>query len=174
MAILFKKITRPVDLTDKDSAKKTYPQITYQYSTPSTLEEIAQELGQTSGVSEGEAFSVLKDFRTLLKKKLIDGRTVNIRGLGYFFLAAQSKGTDTEESFTAADITGLRICFRANKDIRLNMGTTTRTNGLNLKDVDRINKANASGEDNNPDDGNPDDNNPDGNPDDGEAPDPAE
>ena len=109
MAILFKKITRPVDLTDKDSAKKTYPQITYQYSTPSTLEEIAQELGQTSGVSEGEAFSVLKDFRTLLKKKLIDGRTVNISGLGYFFLAAQSKGTDTEESFTAADITGLRI-----------------------------------------------------------------
>ena len=96
MAILFKKITRPVDLTDKDSAKKTYPQITYQYSTPSTLEEIAQELGQTSGVSEGEAFSVLKDFRTLLKKKLIDGRTVNISGLGYFFLAAQSKGYGRE------------------------------------------------------------------------------
>lgn len=167
MAILFRKITRPVDLTDQDSAKKTYPQITYQYSTPSTLDEIAQEIGQTSGVSEGEAFSVLKDFRTLLKKKLIDGRTVNINGLGYFFLAAQSKGTDTPEGFTAADITGLRICFRANKDIRLNTGTTTRTDGLNLKDVDRVNKVKDSGNTDNPDD-----NKPDGNPDNGDTPDP--
>ena len=49
MAILFKKITRPVDLTDKDSVKKTYPQITYQYSNSSTLDEIAQEIGRTSG-----------------------------------------------------------------------------------------------------------------------------
>lgn len=168
MAILFKKITRPVDLTDLDSAKKTYPQITYQYSSPSTLDEIALEIGQTSGVSEGEAFSVLKDFRTLLKKKLIDGRTVNISGLGYFYLAAQSKGTDSAEDFTAADITGLRICFRANKDIRLNTGTTTRTDGLSLKDVDRVNKANSAGGNDNPDD-----NNPDGKPDDGETPDPA-
>ena len=139
MAILFRKITRPVDLTDKSSAKKTYPQITYQYSTSSTLDEIAQEIGQTSGVSEGEAFSVLKDFRTLLKKKLIDGRTVNINGLGYFYLAAQSKGTDSPNDFTASSITGLRICFRADKDIRLNTGSTTRTDGLSLKDVDRLN-----------------------------------
>lgn len=172
MAILFKKITRPVDLTDLDSAKKTYPQITYQYSNPSTLDEIALEIGQTSGVSEGEAFSVLKDFRTLLKKKLIDGRTVNISGLGYFYLAAQSKGTDSAEDFTAADITGLRICFRANKDIRLNTGTTTRTDGLSLKDVDRVNKANSAGGNDNPDDNNPD-GKPDGKPDDGETPDPA-
>lgn len=172
MAILFKKITRPVDLTDLDSAKKTYPQITYQYSSPSTLDEIALEIGQTSGVSEGEAFSVLKDFRTLLKKKLIDGRTVNISGLGYFYLAAQSKGTDAAEDFTAADITGLRICFRANKDIRLNTGTTTRTDGLSLKDVDRVNKANSAGGNDNPDDNNPD-GKPDGKPDDGETPDPA-
>ena len=168
MAILFKKITRPVDLTNMDSAKKTYPQITYQYSNPSTLDEIAQEIGRTSGVSEGEAFSVLKDFRTLLKQKLIDGRTVNISGLGYFYLAAQSKGTDAAEDFTAADITGLRICFRANKDIRLNSGTTTRTDGLSLKDVDRVNKTSGSGGTDNPDD-----NNPGGNPDDGgETPDP--
>jgi len=171
MAILFRKITRPVDLTDKESAKKTYPQITYQYSNASTLDEIAQEIGQSSGVSEGEAISVLKDFRTLLKKKLIDGRIVNISGLGYFYLAAQSKGTALAEEFTSADITGLRICFRANKDIRLNTGTSTRTDGLSLKDVDRVNKAaNSSGSGNDPDEGEEPDKKLD---DSGEAPDPA-
>lgn len=137
--ILFKKITRPMDLTDKTSAKKTYPQITYQYSKPSTLDEIAREISQTSGASEGGAISVLKDFRTLLKKKLIEGRTVNISGLGYFYLAAQSKGTDNPEDFTAANVTGLRVCFRADNEIRLNTGTSTRTDGLSLKDVDRVN-----------------------------------
>lgn len=171
MAILFRKITRPTDLTDKNSAKKTYPQITYQYSTPSTLDEIAREIGQTSGVSEGESISVLKDFRTLLKKKPIDGRTVNISGLGYFYLAAQSKGTTRAEDFTAADISGLRICFRADKDIRLNTGTATRTDGLSLKDVDRVNNPSSGGSGNGSD---PDDNNPGGG--DGgdeEAPDPT-
>lgn len=71
MAILFKKITRPSDLSDKNSPKKTYPQITYQYSSAATLDEIAKEISSNAGVSEGETISVLKDFRTLLKKLLL-------------------------------------------------------------------------------------------------------
>lgn len=139
MAVLFRKVTRLSDLSDKTSPKKTYPQITYQYSNSATLNEIAKEISGNAGVSEGETISVLKDFRTLLKKLLLAGRTVNINGLGYFYLAAQSKGTDTPETFTVADITGLRICFRANSEIRLSTNTSTRTDGLVLKDVDRIN-----------------------------------
>ena len=136
MAILFKKITRPSDLSDKNSPKKTYPQITYQYSSAATLDEIAKEISSNAGVSEGETISVLKDFRTLLKKLLLTGRTVNINGLGYFFLAAQSKGTD---------LRGLRICFRADSEIRLSTSTSTRTDGLVLKDVDRINAEKPDG-----------------------------
>ena len=84
---------------------------------------------------------MLKDFRTLLKKLLLTGRTVNIDGLGYFFLAAQSKGTDLPEDFTAAD-----ICFRADSEIRLSTSTSTRTDGLVLKDVDRINAEKTDGD----------------------------
>lgn len=149
MSVLFRKITRISDPTEKSSPKKVYPQITYQYSNSATLGEIAKEISSNAGVSEGETISVLKDFRTLLKKLLLNGRIVNIDGLGYFYLAAQSKGKELAEEFTAADITGLRICFRANNDIRLYTGTTTRTDGLVLKDVDRINadKAGSEGDD---------------------------
>ena len=83
---------------------------------------------------------MLKDFRTLLRKTLLSGRSVNIEGLGFFFLSAQSKGVEKAEEFTNQDITGLRICFRANNDIRLHTGTSTRSDGLKLKDVDRINE----------------------------------
>ena len=146
MAILFKKVTRLSYLSDKNSPKKTYPQITYQYSNSATLNEIAKEISSNAGVSEGETISVLKDFRTLLKKLLLTGRTVNIDGLGYFFLAAQSKGTDLPEDFTAADIRGLRICFRADSEIRLSTSTSTRTDGLVLKDIDRINAEKTDGD----------------------------
>ena len=75
---------------------------------------------------------------------MLSGRSVNIDGLGYFYLAAKSKGTDKAEDFTANDITGLRICFRANSDIRLVASGTTRSEGLKFKDVDRINDNNSS------------------------------
>lgn len=138
MAVLFRKVLRLSNPTDKSSVKKVYPVVTYKYSNPATLGEFAKEIGSNSGVSEGESISVLKDFRTLLKKTLLAGRPVNIEGLGYFYLAAQSKGAEKMEEFTAQDITGLRICFRAHNEIRLHTAVGTRSDGLTLKDIDRI------------------------------------
>ena len=91
MAIRFKRVQRLCDPTNKEAGKKVYPVISYQYDTSATLDEFAKEISSTSGVSEGETISVLKDFRTLLRKTLLSGRSVNIKGLGYFFLSAQRK-----------------------------------------------------------------------------------
>lgn len=172
MAIRFKRIFRLCDPTNKELGMKVYPIISYQYDTSATLNEIAKVISVQSGVSEGASISVIKDFRSLLKKMLLSGRSVNIEGLGYFYLAAQSKGTKKAEDFTVADITGLRICFRANSDIRLSTGIATRTDGLTFKDLDCINKSkNNSGI---PDDGGEGDiPNPDDGSGDSEAPDPA-
>ena len=145
MAVLFRKHYRLSNLADKNSAKRVYPTITYKYSNPAKLKEVAQAISAMSGVSEGNSYSVLKDFRTYLKKTLLAGRIVNIDGLGYFFLAAQSKGADKAEDFTSSDITALRICFRANSDIRIVASGTTRSDGLVLKDVDRINNTDDGG-----------------------------
>ena len=173
MAIRFRRVSRLCDPTNKELGKKVYPVISYQYDTSATLKELAKEISSNSGVSEGETISVLKDFRTLLRKTLLAGRSVNIEGLGYFFLSAQSKGTEKAEDFTSADIQGLRICFRANSDIRLSTGTSTRSDGLKFKDLDHINKSDVIG--GNPDDGNDGENpNPGGGSgDDDEAPDPT-
>ena len=143
MAIRFRRVSRLCDPTNKELGKKVYPVISYQYDTSATLKEIAKEISSNSGVSEGETISVLKDFRTLLRKTLLAGRSVNIEGLGYFFLSAQSKGTEKAEDFTSADIQGLRICFRANSDIRLSTGTSTRSDGLKFKDLDHITRSDS-------------------------------
>lgn len=141
MAIRFRRVQRLCDPTNKEAGKKVYPVISYQYDTSASLDEFAKSISSTSGVSEGETISVLKDFRTLLRKTLLSGRSVNIAGLGYFYLAAQSKGTEKAEDFTVADISGLRVCFRANSDIRLFTRTTTRSDGLKFKDLDHINDS---------------------------------
>ena len=59
-----------------------------------------------------------------------------------------SKGAGKAEDFIGSDITALRICFWVNSDIRITASGTTRTEGLVLKDVDRINGngGNASGD----------------------------
>lgn len=150
MAIRFRRIQRLCDPTNKAAGKKVYPVISYQYDTSATLKEFAKEISSNAGVSEGETISVLKDFRTLLRKTLLAGRSVNIEGLGYFFLAAQSKGAEKAEDFTVADIQGLRICFRANSDIRLFTSASTRSDGLKFKDLDHINSSNLGN--NEPDD----------------------
>lgn len=146
MSVNFKKIRRTINVinTTNNTVRqqtKVYPVITYKYTDSAKLKEVAKEISTMSGVSEGNAYSVLKDFRSYLKKTLLGGRPVNIDGLGYFYLSAQSEGTDTFEAFDSTDITALRICFRASKDIRLSTAVTTRTDGLTLKDVDRANST---------------------------------
>lgn len=144
--ILFKKVEHPADPTNKDLGNRTYPVIVYKYSNAATLKEIAKMISTHSGLSQGTSQNTLKDFCTYLKEILLSGRALNIDGLGYFYLAAQSKGTEKRGDFTAADITGLRICFRANNDIRLHTAAGTRTEGLTLKDVDRLNESGAGKE----------------------------
>ena len=80
MAIRFRRVSRLCDPTNKEAGKKVYPVISYQYDTSATLDEFAKEIAFASGVSEGETISVLKDFRTLLRKTLLGGRSVNIAG----------------------------------------------------------------------------------------------
>lgn len=138
MAIRFRRVSRLFDLRDPKVGKKVFAQLVYKYDNPATLKEVAKEISGNAGVSEGETISVLKDFRALLKKILLSGRAVNIDGLGYFYLAASSKGTEKFDDFTVSNIEGLRICFRANNEIRIHTSGTTRSDGLVFKDLDHL------------------------------------
>ena len=153
MAIRFRRVSRLFDLRNPNVGKKFFAQLVYKYDNPATLKEVANEISTQSGVSEGETISVLKDFRSLLKKILLSGRSVNIDGLGYFYLAASSRGTDKFDDFTVSNIEGLRICFRANNDIRIHTSGTTRSDGLSFKDLDHLGSSDSPSDDN-PDGGN--------------------
>lgn len=153
MAIRFRRVHRLSEL-GKDDSKKYFAQLVYKYDNPATLKEVAKEISKTSGTSEGTSISVLKDFRSLLNKTLLAGRSVNIDGLGYFYLAATSRGTEKFNDFTVNNIEGLRICFRANNDIRIHATGTTRSDGLVFKDLDHLKDSDSPADDGNGNGGN--------------------
>ena len=95
MAIRFRRVSRLCDPTNKEAGKKVYPVISYQYDTSATLDEFAKEIASASGVSEGETISVLKDFRTLLRKTLLGWSFGEYRRSG-IFLPFCSKQRDGE------------------------------------------------------------------------------
>ena len=92
MAIRFRRVSRLCDPTNKEAGKKVYPVISYQYDTSATLDEFAKEIASASGVSEGETISVLKDFRTLLRKTLLGGRSVISPVWDIFTFLPKAKG----------------------------------------------------------------------------------
>ena len=145
MTIRYHKIKRRLVPSDELSEMRVFPVVTYKYGKAADLKEVAKKIAKQSILGEGEVYNMLKYFCSLLQEVLLEGRQVNIDGLGYFSLALQGQGAESEEKFTTNDITGLRICFRAHNDIRIHNGATTRTDGLNFLDVDKINSETIDG-----------------------------
>lgn len=153
MTIRYHKIKRRLVPSDETSEMRVFPVVTYKYGKAADLKEVAKKIAKQSILGEGEVYNMLKYFCSMLQDILLEGRQVNIDGLGYFSLALQGQGAVSAEEFTTNDISGLRICFRAHNDIRIHNGATTRTDGLDFLDVDKVNGETTSGTDDTGSDG---------------------
>ena len=93
MSVIFRTVERPSDPRVENSPKKYFPQlVTLGQSV--NLAFIAQKMQDRSSLSIGDIRSVVQNFVEKLKEQLLEGKTVNIAGLGVFMLAAKSKGSD--------------------------------------------------------------------------------
>lgn len=174
MSVIYKVITRPSDPRIPNSPKKYFPHlITLGQSV--NLKYIAQKMQDRSSLSVGDIKSVVQNFVDKLKEQLLEGKSVNIEGLGVFMLTARSKGADVAKDISAKSIEGVRIFFQANKELRITKTATRADEKLDLISLDdylKKLKSDVGGNDpdnENPDNGNPDDGNEGGG---GEAPDP--
>ena len=99
MSVIFRTVERPSDPRVENSPKKYFPQlVTLGQSV--NLAFIAQKMQDRSSLSIGDIRSVVQNFVEKLKEQLLEGKTVNIAGLGVFMLAAKSKGSDKAEDIT--------------------------------------------------------------------------
>lgn len=129
MAIPYKAIKRKVNPAVANSPEKVYPQLVT-LGRSIDLEFITEKIRDSSSLSGGEVKSVLQNFVEKLKEQLLEGKTVNITGLGVFYLAAKSKGVEKEEDLKDTHIDSVRICFQANKSLRLTRTATRASERL--------------------------------------------
>lgn len=135
MSVIFRTVERPSDPRVENSPKKFFPQIvTLGQSVNLTF--IAQKMQDTSSLSIGDIKSTMQNFVEKLKEQLLEGKTVNISGLGVFMLAAKSKGADLAKDITAKSVESVRICFQANKELKITKTATRAGEKLDLISLD--------------------------------------
>ena len=108
MSVIYKVITRPTDPRVPNSPKRFYPQlITLGQSV--SLKYLAEKMRDRSSLSVGDIKSVIQNFVDKMKEQLLEGKSVNIEGLGVFMLAARSKGADLAKDITAKSVESLSL-----------------------------------------------------------------
>ena len=71
-----------------------------------------------------------------MKEQLLEGKSVNIEGLGVFMLTARSKGAELAKDINAKSVDSVRIFFQANKELRVTKTATRADEKLDLISLD--------------------------------------
>lgn len=125
---------------------------------PVTTETIAKDLAKISTVSNSDVQAVLGDIAGVIHTRLAQGKSVHIKGLGYFRYALTTKGVKTLEEFDfQKQVQAIRVEFIPERT-KLN-GSKAYTRALVDSDEVEWIELPASAEDTTPtpDDGGTDD-----------------
>lgn len=135
MAVFYRVVERSSNPLVANAPRRHYPQIVT-VGQRCDMKFLADKMKDTSSLSAGDIKSVIQNFVEKLKEQLLEGKTVNIDGLGVFMLSAQSKGEEKLEDVSANTITGVRICFQANRELRISKNSTRAGEKLTLIKLD--------------------------------------
>jgi predicted histone-like DNA-binding protein len=75
-----------------------------------SLDDIAKEACQNSGCSEGTVVMVVNELQEILKRRLSEGQTVVLPGIGRFSLRVESIGVDDPKDFNIGQHITRIIC----------------------------------------------------------------
>ena len=89
-----------------------------------------------SSLSIGDIKSVIQNIVEKMKEQLLEGKSVNIEGLGVFMLTARSKGAELAKDINAKSVDSVRIFFQANKELKITKTATRAGEKLDLVSLD--------------------------------------
>ncbi len=115
MALNYSVALRPNPLK-KDNPAKAYA--TAQINGELTLKQLSRRVSMQTTVSRADVAAVLIATVENMIDALQEGKQVDFGELGKFRLRILSEGTETMESFTAANITGVNIQFVPGEDLK--------------------------------------------------------
>jgi len=118
MAIKYRVKTKPDNIGNRESPKY--------YAVPVRsgivdLHHIAEDLADQSTLTISDVYATMVGVSSLIEHYLAQGYAVKIDGLGIFSLSVSSKGFDQPEECTATQVEARKICFRADKRLKMNL-----------------------------------------------------
>jgi len=115
MSIKFHAVQRK-DPRDRTLPGKYYAELTNRYEI--TFEQLLGEITDMSTVSVGDTYNVMQTLIHLIKKHLLEGRTVKLGDLGSFYLTVNSNGKDTADEVDAKGIVQANIRYRPSMKLK--------------------------------------------------------
>jgi len=110
-------------LETKEGKKLYYPKLVQRGPAVETP-ELAEDLARESSLTKGDVQNLIWNLTPMLKKYLMDGRSVKLNGLGTFNVTLRSRyGVENPKDVTANQIKSLHIRF-------VPEGTRTVLNGV--------------------------------------------
>ena len=82
------------------------------------LKYIADEASVRSSLTPEDVIAAISTVAQLTRKHLANGDSVNLNGLGLFTVSASSEGCETPEECTPAKVKPMRVCFKADQEMR--------------------------------------------------------
>lgn len=86
------------------------------------LNRIAQEISYATTLTDGDVLNVLRGLIHKVKEHLSDGDIVGLAEFGSFQYHLCSRGAETKEQFTAANVRQVKLRFRPGKMLRPQLG----------------------------------------------------
>ena len=96
------------------------------------IKQMTEYIKEISSLSRGDVRSVLQSFVEKLKEQLIEGKHVNIDGLGVFSLSLRSQGEKLKKELSPKSIDSVHICFKANKELQVSKAATRANEKLSF------------------------------------------
>ena len=135
MSVIYKVVELSSNPLDQKAPKRYYPRaVTLGQSV--NLNFLTERISGNSSLSKGDVLSVIQNFVEKLKEQLLEGKTVNVAGLGVFSLSLKSKGEEKPEEVKAKSVSSIRICFQAAKGLRITKTTSRSGEKLDLIRLD--------------------------------------
>lgn len=117
-----------------NAPKKYYAKM--QASGVVTMDEMAEDISYATTLTDGDVLNAVRALIKQIKKHLAAGKIVRVENFGTFQLQLHSEGTDTEEEFSASNITEASIQFRPGQPIKA--ATRAGDGGLSFKRVPKL------------------------------------
>ena len=119
MAIIVEPVQRYQKVGDKTSPQLYYLKRKANNSRLYNTKRIAQEIEELGGMSAEDVEHVVTALVRNIKRKLTDGDSVKLDGLGVFYTTFHSKGTPSSEECTVKNIDKVNIRFLTDSGLRL-------------------------------------------------------